>query len=116
MESIDMLLLGAEGVMETGGVLNKIGTLTMAICARQMNKPVYVMSESIKFVSMYPLNQADVPDDFKYHASTMANKKDLSDEHPLVDYTPPQFINLLFTDLGIFTPAAVSEELIKLYT
>uniref|UniRef100_A0A914S6E5 Translation initiation factor eIF2B subunit alpha n=1 Tax=Parascaris equorum TaxID=6256 RepID=A0A914S6E5_PAREQ len=49
MESIDMVLIGAEGVMETGGVINKIGTLSMAICAKAMNKPVYVMAESIKF-------------------------------------------------------------------
>lgn len=31
------------------------------------------------------------------------------------DYTPPNFLKLLFTDLGILTPAAVSDELIKLY-
>lgn len=34
---------------------------------------------------------------------------------PLVDYTPPSYITLLFTDLGILTPSAVSDELIKLY-
>ena len=31
------------------------------------------------------------------------------------DYTPPQYITLLFTDLGILTPSAVSDELLKLY-
>ena len=34
---------------------------------------------------------------------------------PLVDYTPPRYITLLFTDLGILTPAAVSDELLQLY-
>lgn len=34
-------------------------------------------------------------------------------ENPTCDYTPPQFITLLFTDLGILTPSAVSDELIK---
>lgn len=114
MERIDMVVVGAEGVMETGGIINKIGTLNVAICAKTMNKPVYVMAESIKFVKEYPLNQADIPEEFKYQTSVIA-KKDLSVEHPLVDYTPPQYINLLFTDLGILTPAAVGEELIKLY-
>lgn len=41
--------------------------------------------------------------------------RNLEEEHPLVDYTPPSYISLLFTDLGILTPAAVSDELIKLY-
>lgn len=40
---------------------------------------------------------------------------DVSKVHPLVDYTPPAYITLLFTDLGILTPSAVSDELIKLY-
>ncbi|CAJ0599758.1 unnamed protein product [Cylicocyclus nassatus] len=115
MERIDMVVVGAEGVMETGGIINKIGTLNVAICAKTMNKAVFVMAESIKFVKEYPLNQADIPEEFKYRTSVL-EKGDLSVEHPMVDYTPPQYINLLFTDLGILTPAAVGEELIKLYT
>uniref|UniRef100_A0A914W425 Translation initiation factor eIF2B subunit alpha n=2 Tax=Plectus sambesii TaxID=2011161 RepID=A0A914W425_9BILA len=115
MESIDFVFVGAEGVMETGGIINKIGTLGLAICAKAMNKPVYVMTESIKFVKEYPLNQQDIPEVFKYRASTLKENKNLADEHPLVDYTPPQYIKLLFTDLGILTPAAVGDELIKLY-
>ncbi|KAJ1373773.1 hypothetical protein KIN20_036279 [Parelaphostrongylus tenuis] len=60
MERIDMVIVGAEGVMETGGIINKIGTLNVAICAKTMNKVVFVMAESIKFVKEYPLNQADI--------------------------------------------------------
>lgn len=119
MESIDMVLIGAEGVMETGGVINKIGTLSIAICASAMNKQVYVMAESIKFVKEYPLNQGNIPTEFKYSNSVLRRHKEdnnFTEEHPRVDYTPPQYINLLFTDLGILTPAAVGDELIKLYT
>ncbi|PNH02744.1 Translation initiation factor eIF-2B subunit alpha [Tetrabaena socialis] len=35
--------------------------------------------------------------------------------NPSRDYTPPQWISLLVTDLGVLTPAAVSDELIQLY-
>ncbi|CAF4628484.1 unnamed protein product, partial [Rotaria magnacalcarata] len=80
------------------------------------NKPFYVASESFKFVRYYPLNNCDLPDHFKYKASTIArsNGKNLESEHPLVDYTPPAYITLLFTDIGTLTPSAVSDELIKL--
>ncbi|XP_044010108.1 translation initiation factor eIF-2B subunit alpha, partial [Aphidius gifuensis] len=104
---------GAEGVAESGGIINKIGTYTMAICAKEMKKPFYVLAESFKFSRIYPLNQVDLPDEFKYTTST--REKDLQNEHPQVDYTPPHYINLLFTDIGIMTPSAVSDELIKLY-
>ncbi|XP_067209833.1 translation initiation factor eIF2B subunit alpha isoform X2 [Linepithema humile] len=113
MEQVDMVMVGAEGVAESGGVINKIGTYTMAICAKEVKKPFYVLTESFKFSRIYPLNQVDLPDEFKYTSSTLNNN--LRKEHPLVDYTPPHFISLLFTDLGILTPSAVSDELIKLY-
>ncbi|XP_059143307.1 translation initiation factor eIF-2B subunit alpha-like [Physella acuta] len=115
MEKVQLVMVGAEGVMESGGIINKIGTYPIAICARQMNKPFYVVTESFKFVREYPLNQMDVPDQFKFRASTRQNSKDLSKEHPIVDYTPPEYINLLFTDLGVVTSSAVSDELITLY-
>jgi translation initiation factor eIF-2B subunit alpha len=51
----------------------------------------------------------------QYKASTLKKGGNLDEEHPLVDYTPPNYITLLFTDLGVLTPSAVSDELIKLY-
>jgi translation initiation factor eIF-2B subunit alpha len=65
MEKIDFVLLGAEGVVESGGIINKIGSSTICLCAKSFNKPVYVAVESFKFVRFYPLNNRDIPDEFK---------------------------------------------------
>ena len=46
-------------------LLFQIGTYTIALCAKMLNKPVYVMCESFKFVRLYPLNQQDLPNEFK---------------------------------------------------
>uniref|UniRef100_A0A8C7M500 Translation initiation factor eIF2B subunit alpha n=1 Tax=Oncorhynchus mykiss TaxID=8022 RepID=A0A8C7M500_ONCMY len=67
------------------------------------------------FVRLFPLNQQDVPDRFKYKANTLKAVEDLAQEHPMIDYTLPLPITLLFTDLGVYTRSAVSDELIKLY-
>uniref|UniRef100_A0A8C9ZN36 Translation initiation factor eIF2B subunit alpha n=1 Tax=Sander lucioperca TaxID=283035 RepID=A0A8C9ZN36_SANLU len=115
LEKVDLVIVGAEGVVESGGIINKIGTYQMAVCSKAHNKPFYVVAESFKFVRLYPLNQQDVPDKFKYKADTLKTVKNLSEEHPMIDYTPPSLITLLFTDLGVLTPSAVSDELIKLY-
>jgi translation initiation factor eIF-2B subunit alpha len=40
----------------------------------------------------------------------------VSQDTPSRDYTPPPYISLLVTDLGVLTPAAVSDELIQLYS
>jgi len=124
MEKVDMVVVGAEGVVENGGIVNKIGTFSCAMIAKAMKKPFYVAAESYKFARLYPLNQSDFP-----HSQTEENMKpvcgcDVSQlpvvpsmtiGSPSCDYTPPQYISLLFTDLGVLTPSAVSDELIKLY-
>uniref|UniRef100_A0A3Q1F1B3 Translation initiation factor eIF2B subunit alpha n=1 Tax=Acanthochromis polyacanthus TaxID=80966 RepID=A0A3Q1F1B3_9TELE len=115
LEKVDLVIVGAEGVVESGGIINKIGTYQMALCSKAHNKPFYVVAESFKFVRLYPLNQQDVPDKFKYKADTLKTVENFSEEHPVIDYTPPSLITLLFTDLGVLTPSAVSDELIKLY-
>lgn len=120
MERVDLVLFGAEGVAESGGVINQIGSYQIAIVAKALNKPVYVAAESYKFCRIFPLSSADLPENKNDTALVEAGP-----EHPVpkeatmlnmpFDYTPPNFITLLFTDIGTFTPSAVSDELIKLW-
>lgn len=37
----------------------------MALVAKEMNKPFYVLAESFKFVRLYPLNERDLPKELK---------------------------------------------------
>jgi len=48
----------------------------MAICAKEVKKPFYVLTESFKFARIYPLNQIDLPDEFKVncHMFLLINK------------------------------------------
>lgn len=168
LERADMVLVGAESVVESGGVVNKvgavraeprrwqavtreplmpplpaprpqIGTYPLAICAKVLKKPVYVVAESYKFTRMFPLGHGDIPPDtvayspcslvaarssapYVPHAKALGERSPVMEalpreelRGPRIDYTPAQFITLLFTDLGVLTPAAVSDELIKLY-
>ncbi|CAG0914586.1 unnamed protein product [Notodromas monacha] len=116
MEKVDLVLVGAEGVVENGGIINKVGTYGIGLVAKALKKPVYVLCESFKFVRLYPLNQSELPAEFKYPASVLKKSGvNLEEEHPLVDYTPPHLITFLFTDLGTLVPSAVSDTLIKLY-
>lgn len=60
--AVDMVLTGAEGVVESGGVVNGIGSYQVAICAKALNKPFYVLAESYKFARLFPLSQDDLPE------------------------------------------------------
>eukprot|EP00611_Tribonema_gayanum_P023824 TRINITY_DN5094_c0_g3_i4.p1 TRINITY_DN5094_c0_g3~~TRINITY_DN5094_c0_g3_i4.p1 ORF type:complete len:341 (+),score=131.75 TRINITY_DN5094_c0_g3_i4:58-1023(+) len=120
MEQVDLCVVGAEGVVENGGVVNKVGTCQMAVVAKALHKPFYVAAESYKFARLYPLNQRDLPEG----RTPMIRLDPVGGEpappgvdctNPCVDYTPADYITLLFTDLGVLTPSAVSDELIRLY-
>ncbi|KAJ2778651.1 translation initiation factor eIF-2B subunit alpha [Coemansia javaensis] len=122
MAKVDMVLVGAEGVVESGGLINKIGTYQLAIVAKAANKPFYALAESYKFVRLYPLSQYDLP---TYRSDLLAFKErrpadvdwqaELAKSNPMLDYTPPEFITLMLTDLGVMTPSGVGDELIKFY-
>ena len=102
-------------VVESGGIINKLGTYQISLCAKALNVPVYVAAESYKFARLYPLNQTDFPVNSRHVDFGPLLPKEVSVENPSTDYTPPSCITLLFTDLGVLTPAAVSDELIQLY-
>ncbi|KAI6656895.1 Translation initiation factor eIF-2B subunit alpha [Oopsacas minuta] len=117
MDKVDLVLVGAEGVVENGGIINQIGSYQVAVLAKACNKPLYAAVECYKFIRMYPLKQDDLSDLNPSGAGTLEkNNSTLPVSNPWVDYTPPSYISLLFTDLGILTPSAVSDELIKLYS
>ncbi|XP_031132398.1 translation initiation factor eIF-2B subunit alpha-like isoform X2 [Ipomoea triloba] len=48
MDEVDMVFVGADGVVESGGIINMMGTYQIALVAKSMNKPVYVAAESYK--------------------------------------------------------------------
>jgi translation initiation factor eIF-2B subunit alpha len=55
MDEVDMVIVGADGVVESGGIINMMGTYQIALVAKCMNKPLYVAAESYKvlFTSYY---------------------------------------------------------------
>ena len=98
MEKVDMCLVGASGVVENGGIVNKVGTYQLAVVANAFRKPLYVAAESYKFARLYPLNQDDLPSSKKQHAIVPCVElgKSLQSENsellqmtsPTSDYTP----------------------------
>lgn len=45
----DLLLLGADAVLATGHVVNKVGSALLALAAERLEVPVYVVCHSLKF-------------------------------------------------------------------
>ena len=59
MDKVDFVLVGSEAVVESGGLINYVGSHQMAIIAKAANKPFYALAERY---FMQQLNDATVPD------------------------------------------------------
>lgn len=117
IHKVDKILVGAEGVAESGGIINHIGSYQIGCLAKTNNKPFYVVTESHKFVRLFPLSPNDLPDGI-LNLVEQSNSGDEDDDlfkTQLIDFTPHEYITALITDLGVLTPSAVSEELIKMW-
>ncbi|KAG8808057.1 translation initiation factor eIF-2B subunit alpha [Serendipita sp. 399] len=171
MDKVDMVMVGCEAVVESGGIVNAIGSCQIAMIARVFNKPVHVLAESYKWTRLFPLSQYDLPTHNDHilsfdlvstpptsgtnsplpgtprrhhpvlrtvdsipsllfsNASPLSKPPTLSSSsnsmsnvmpvgqagrNPEVDYTPPEYITLLFTDAGILTPEGISSYLVTM--
>ncbi|KAJ3329343.1 Prostaglandin reductase 3 [Blyttiomyces sp. JEL0837] len=112
IEKVDMVLVGAEGVVENGGLINQIGTYQIAIVAKAAKKPFYAVTESYKFVRFYPLNQSELDGPSLTFTTSEESSNPLSSESN-VDYTPPQYVTSLITNLGVLTPDGVVQFLLN---
>lgn len=120
IHKVDKILVGAEGVAESGGIINHIGSYQIGCLAKTNNKPFYVITESHKFVRLFPLAPNDLPNQISVLGNNnSSNDNENSNDNLLttqqIDFTPHEYITALITDLGVLTPSAVSEELIKIW-
>jgi translation initiation factor eIF-2B subunit alpha len=48
MDNVDFVLVGSEAVVESGGLINAVGSHQIAIVAKAANKPFYALAERLE--------------------------------------------------------------------
>ena len=59
-EKADMVVVGAEGVIENRGIVNKMGAYVMGITDMDLGKLLYVAADSYKLARLFPMNYSDL--------------------------------------------------------
>jgi ribose 1,5-bisphosphate isomerase len=105
MKKTDRVLVGCDAILADGSIVNKIGTLPMAIVAGKFSVPFMVAGETLKFdpqtaIGMpEPIERRDakeVIDPGKLPGADIIN--------PAFDVTPADYIHSLITEKGIMKP------------
>jgi len=112
---VNKVVVGADRILRTGHVFNKIGTYQIATMAKQHNIPFYIaaplstfdLKSNPKDVIIEQRNPAEV--------TTIGDKKTAPDDvgviNPAFDMTPPELITGIITEVGVVR--SPNEESIK---
>jgi methylthioribose-1-phosphate isomerase len=105
---VDKVVVGADRIVKTGHVFNKIGTYQVATMAKQHGIPFYVAA---------PLSTFDMKNDAKdviiemrkgSEVTGIGDKKTAPDDinviNPAFDMTPPELITAIITEKGVAKP------------
>jgi methylthioribose-1-phosphate isomerase len=108
MGAINHVIVGADRVLHTGHVFNKIGTYQVAILANKHNVPFYVAAPLSTFD--FESNPDDVIiEDRSVDEVVKVGKKRIAPKgvrvfNPAFDMTPPELITGIITEKGVLKP------------
>jgi len=106
---VDLVILGADAVCANGDVVNKIGTYTLALLAREHGLPFYVAAPRSTFAPELASAQ-DVPieereaDEVRTVFGTATAPSGVNVWNPAFDRTPANLITAIVTDRGVLRP------------
>jgi methylthioribose-1-phosphate isomerase len=108
---VDKILVGADRILKTGHVTNKIGTLPIALSATFYGVPFYVaapvstvdMATDPSMVVIEERSQREV----LYVAGRRVAPRNVEALNPAFDVTPPELVTGIVTDRGVAGPPFV---------
>ena len=115
MEKVDVVFVGADTVTSNGVVINKVGTSQLAHAADEARVAFNVCTETYKFSPM-TMSGDLVPIEERDHSEIAKPGEihpDVKIYNPVFDVTPPKYIDVLITEVGVLSPGSVYEVMIR---
>jgi len=102
------VVVGADRILRTGHVFNKIGTYQLAVLAKTHHIPFYVVAPSSTFDLKNKPNDIVIEERSKDEVIKIGKKmlapKNIGVINPAFDMTPPNLITKIITEKGIVSP------------
>ncbi|MGC9009643.1 MAG: S-methyl-5-thioribose-1-phosphate isomerase [Sulfolobales archaeon] len=116
---VDKVIVGADRILRTGHVVNKIGTYTIAILASHHKIPFYVAAPTSTIDLETTFDKVIIEERSADEVRTVLGRlyitvKDVEVYNPAFDITPPDLITAIITEKGIIKPP-YEENLRKLF-
>ncbi len=109
MNKVDKVIVGADAIAANGAVVNKIGTSLIALAAHESSVPFMVAAETFKFSPDTLFGRLIEIEEREYTEVVpkewLEKLKYVKIRNPAFDVTPPEYIDAIITELGVFSPA-----------
>ncbi|HEX6360398.1 methylthioribose-1-phosphate isomerase [Actinophytocola sp.] len=102
---VDALVTAADRVTMDGHVINKIGTLGLAVAANAFGVPFHAMVQAPDRLAP---TAADVPIEYR-DGTEILDRPGIRGLYPAFDITPPRFVTTVVTDRGPFDPLLLAD-------
>ncbi|XP_033104220.1 translation initiation factor eIF-2B subunit delta-like [Anneissia japonica] len=112
MPEVSKVFLGAHALLANGYVMSRVGSSHIAMVAKSYNVPVLVCCETYKFceraqTDSFVANELGDPDDLthaekpKMYLNDWRNIDSLTLLNLIYDVTPPDFVDIVITEIGM---------------
>jgi len=103
LSEVQAVLVGADGVLADGSVVNKVGTYPLALAAQDRGLPLYVACESLKISHRQEWSEADAEEGDPAEVLGDATHG-VTVRNVYFERTPARLVTALITDEGVFRP------------
>lgn len=115
MNDVDLVLVGADAITSEGNVINKIGTSTIALIAKEARTPFYVVAELLKFDPATMYGDYEKIEERSPDEVWKNPPKNLIIRNPVFDVTRRDFIHGIICEEGIISPHSIVEVIHRKY-
>jgi len=105
-KGIDVFTSAADSICLDGHIVNKIGTMQIAIAAHYFDVPYFVTGipdEALKSIDQVKIEERN-PDEVTEFRGIKTTLEGVKGYYPAFDITPPKLISGVVTDRGIYSP------------
>ena len=107
---VEAVLIGADSVLRDGSVVNKAGTLLLALAAHRFDVPVYVACETLKF-HISPTKKEPVLEEKDPREILTEEGAGFTVRNIYFDITPHDLLTGIATEVGLLTPKEAAQRI-----
>lgn len=115
MNDVDMVIVGADALTSEGNVINKIGTSAIALLAYEARKPLYVVTELLKYDPATLCGEYEKIEERNPAELWMEPPENLIIRNPAFDVTRRDYVHGIICEEGVIPPQSVNEVIRRRY-